>query len=220
MGSSQDSPVTFNSGPRQSFPTEHKVVLLNPGAAYATNLQRSIRQKLQSPIILNKTGLNLEIQWKLMQIKLRSFIRVVGDTPQSRQRSYYLVIVEISTESLVLEFTQMCRVPPTPQCLTGAVCTRPPSFPASSCAQCSAWQQRGAPKPWCQASHHSYHGARRMHKPSNRFSSETRDSGRGAGNNVSSRRARTKLFQWTTSPMTVWYLNRANKPTTLVPTAI
>lgn len=57
---------------------------------------------------LNKTGLNLEVQWKLTQIKFQNFVRVVGDTPGSRQSTYHLVTTKISMEKVVLEFTQTC----------------------------------------------------------------------------------------------------------------
>lgn len=50
VGSSQDSPVTFNSGPRQSFPSEHKVVLLIHGqhTLQTCNVQFARNFSLQS----------------------------------------------------------------------------------------------------------------------------------------------------------------------------
>lgn len=57
---------------------------------------------------LSKTGLNLKVQWTLTQIKFQNFVRVVGDTPGSRQSTYHLVTTKISMEKVVLEFTQTC----------------------------------------------------------------------------------------------------------------
>lgn len=82
-----------------------------------------------------------------------------------------------------------------------------PSFPASSCAQYRAREQRGTARPQCQASHHSRQQAR-MHTLQGVF---LRSQMTQKGNTVSPRRARTKPFQWSRSTVIVWYLNQGKQ---------